>query len=117
MTCGLSPGERRAKLTAEHGAPRMLRDTAAALRLIGKRDKVHPVDAIAFAYRDHLAAAAWSASNRVHNGVPPLGIAVGGDEVIAVLDMRPALSAHGAWKPADPSLPDDWQPHRNREAS
>lgn len=104
--------KRRERLTAEHGASRHV-DTAAALRLLGVRDRVHPMDAYAYAYRDQAAADAWQASTAEHHGIQSLGTVVGGDEVIGVYDLRHAPGI----TPTDPSLPDDWQPHRKREAS
>jgi hypothetical protein len=101
----------RAELIAEHGKPRSV-DVAAALRLIGKRDQVHPRDAVAFAYRDHRAAQAWAASNLEHYGHPSLGWDVGGDAVIGVIDLRPELFRHGAGL-TSPSRPDDWLPPRH----
>jgi hypothetical protein len=111
MTCGLSHGERQEKLTREHGKSRHV-DTAAALRLLGLRDQVHPLDGYAYAYRDQAAADAWQESTFEHHGIPSLGTSVGGDEVIGVYDLR----ACPGIKPADPSMPDDWQPSRKREA-
>jgi hypothetical protein len=95
-------------LTAAHGEPRMV-DAGRALALLGLRGLVHPADAIAFAYRDQAAALAWQASNAVHNGLPALGTAVAGDEVVGVLDLRPALG-----RSMDPALPDDTPPPRLR---
>jgi hypothetical protein len=106
-------GERRRRLIAEHGNTHSA-DTAAALRLIGKRDQVHPRDAAAFAYRDRAAADAYAASNAEHNGIPSLGTAVKGDEIIGVLDLRGTLAEHGA-EPTDPRLPDDWKPSRSKQ--
>jgi hypothetical protein len=99
---------RRAALVAAHGEPRMI-DGGAALALLGLRGQVHPADVVAFAYRDRAAAAAWQASNAAHNGVPALGAAVAGDEVVGVLDLRPALGTA-----MDPALPDNAPPPRRR---
>lgn len=104
----IEPGdeERRRRLIAAHGRPQAVTDTAAALRLIGKRDQVHPRDAMAYTYRDQAAADAYAASNAEHNDIPSLGTAAIDGAVVGVLDLRPLLTATEA---TDPRRPDDWQ--------
>lgn len=115
--CGLTHEERKAKAEAEYGPVRILAGTGAILRLIGKRDEVHPRDALAIAYRDRAAAVASAAGNLKHHGHPSLGIAEYGGEAVGVLDLRPSYATDGI-AALDPSLPDDWQPPRsNRGAS
>jgi hypothetical protein len=96
------------KLRAHHGGGRRV-DTGAALRLIGKRDEVHPRDAIAFAYRDHAAARAYASANLELYGHPSLGTGIGGDEIIVVHDLRPSFTTHCLGVTA-PGHPDDWPP-------
>jgi hypothetical protein len=109
MCCGLSHEERRARLIEEHGQPRR-HDAGGALRLLGCRAAVHPRDVIASAYQDQAAAAAWAESNLAHYGHPSLGaVTVEGVGVVGVLDLRPALAAHGV-PPTDPARPDGWLP-------
>jgi hypothetical protein len=110
VSCDPGHAERRAKLIAEHGKPRHV-DEAAALRLIGERDQVHPHDVAAFAYQDHRAEQAWAASNLKHHGHPSLGSAIGGDAVIGVLDLRPECLRHGSVL-ISPHRPDHWLPPR-----
>lgn len=104
MTCGLTFTERRAQLAAEHGRARSV-DRAAALRLLGLRETVHPNNVVAFTYRDRAAAQAYHASNADHQGVPSLGITTCDGGVIGVLDLRPVLTEYGN-APTDPALPD-----------
>lgn len=112
---------RRAALTARHGQPRSLgrpAETAAALRALGLRGRVHPRDAFAFAYRDAAAAAAWQQATLTHHDTPSLGTcAAEGGGVTGVYDLRPALAgiaqdAGRSWAYTDPALPDDWTPPR-----
>jgi hypothetical protein len=108
MNCGLTHGERRAVLTAAHGLPRRA-DPGGALRVLGKRDLVHPRDVIAFVYRDQAAAEAWAASNVAHYGHPSLGLTPVDGGVLGVLDLRGVLECHGV-AVTDPAEPDDWLP-------
>jgi hypothetical protein len=118
VTCSPSHVERRARLIAEHGAPRplFLPKYGEVLRLFGMRQFVHPRDVAIFAYRDQPAADAWARTNLEHFGHPSLAAAVGGDEIVGVLDLRPSLALSDI-KPTDPSLPDDWRPWWKQEAS
>jgi hypothetical protein len=103
----MTRSERRAALIAEHGEPRMIWDKRAdALRLIGKRDEVHPLDVVACAYRDRAAAGAWRESGESHNQ-PTLGIAELDGEIISVIDLRPQLADDGRL-PTLLARPDDW---------
>ena len=109
----------RARLIAEHGAPRPLFPPkyGEVLRLFGLRQFVHPHDVTIFVYGDQAAADAWAKANLEHYGHPSLGRMVGGDEIIGVTDLRPSLASHGC-EPIDPLLPDDWRrASRKREAS
>lgn len=100
-----------ATLRARHGRSRPVVATRGALRLIGKRAEVHPRDVVAFAYRDQAAADAYTAANLERYGHPSLGMAVFGDEVIGVLDLRPGLASQGIGL-ISPLRPDDWRrPH------
>jgi len=96
-------------MEAEHGKPCILdrAATAAALRLAGKRDEVHPNDAVACAYRDRTAAEAWRASG-AENGQPTLGITELDGQVVALIDLRPQWAAD-CRVPVPPSLADDWK--------
>lgn len=118
MTCGLDHGERQDRLIAAYGKPRPLFPPkyGEVLRMFGIRQFVHPRDVMIFAYRDQAAAEAWAKSNLEHYGHPSLGRMVGGDEIIGVMDLRPALAGH-VGKPVDPMLPDDWRQPRKREAT
>jgi hypothetical protein len=96
----------RQQLWARYGQPESV-DTAAALRLIGKREEVHPRDAHAFRYQSVEAAEAYASANLEHWGHPTLGAHVGEDgSVVGVLDFRPQLASLDR-EPTDPSLPDD----------
>jgi hypothetical protein len=101
---------RRERLIAAHGQPAPA-DTGTALRLLGLRGQVHPLDAAAFIYRDQAAAAAWAEEDAEHYGVPRLGTAPVDGGVLSVLDLRPAIAAHAQragrpWRPTDPGRPD-----------
>jgi hypothetical protein len=98
----------RAELWHQYGRPKAA-DTAMALRLLGKRDEVHPRDAFACVYSSREAAEAFREANREHWGHPSLGIVVVDGGVLGVSDLRPALRGFGA-EPTNPALPDDWRP-------
>lgn len=96
--------QRRRQLEDAHGRP-VLAGAGDALRLLGLRDRVHPLDVIAFVYRDQAAADAWAASNADHYGHPCLGTIPVDGGVLGVLDLRPALAREGVG-PKDPAEPD-----------
>jgi hypothetical protein len=98
---------RRGALIAAHGQPVRFTDTAAALWLLNARHLIHPVDAMAFVYRDQAAADAYAKSNADHHDVRSLGTVPCDGGVLGVLDLRPALTRHGM-NTADPGLPDRW---------
>lgn len=99
-------------LRAKYGAPEKV-PTADALRWIGKRDEVHPRDAVAFRYPSHEAAEAFAAVNAEHHGVPNLGILETAEGWIGVLDLRPQLMEHGS-PVTYPELPDNWAPSQRQ---
>jgi hypothetical protein len=110
VTCGRTFEERQQALYGAHGRPKQV-DGGAALRLLGLRDRVHPIDVVAFAYRDQAAADAYAASNAEHHGLASLGTAPCDGGVVGVLDLRPALAEYGrSYEPADPRKPDHWFP-------
>lgn len=92
------------EMWAEYGQPTRA-DTAVALRTIGRRQAVHPNDAVAFLYRDQDAADAFAASNLEKNGLSTLGSYATPLGVIAVLDLRPSQVALGRAL-TDPSVSD-----------
>lgn len=95
-----------ASLRARYGRP-LTADVAGALRRLGLREAVHPLDAYAFRYDSQEAADAFAVSNLEHHGHPDLGSYLADDGgVVGVLDLRPALAPHVT----DPALPDDWRP-------
>jgi hypothetical protein len=100
--------QRRRRLITEHGEPRPVK-AAVPLELLGRRAEVHPRDAVAFAYRDLGAAAAWTETTREHYGIPSLGIVTVDGAIVGVYDLRAALAANGAGA-TSPRLPDNWTP-------
>jgi hypothetical protein len=103
--------ERRLALKARYGESASYRDIAGALRLIGKRDEVHPDDAYALVYPSRECAEVFAESNRRNNDVPSLGIIEHDGAWIGVLDLRhqatglitpPAVADDGgvAWREA-----------------
>jgi hypothetical protein len=92
------------ELRLRYGTP-VTADTAGALRRLGLRDTVHPLDAYAFRYQSQEAADAFAVSNREHHGHPDLGSYVAHGGVIGVIDLR-----HSLEHVTDPALPDDWRP-------
>lgn len=84
-------------------------DTAAALRLAGKRDEIHPLDAVAFLYPDRAYFEASAKRDREihHNDV--IGPFIAGDGLLGIVDIRRQVREHG-WRVTDPALPDDWSP-------
>jgi hypothetical protein len=96
---------RRQALFARFGRPESFRDTAVALRLIGKRDEIHPDDAYAFLYQSRESAEAFAESNRRHGDAIPLGIMPLGDQWLGVIDLRPQLLPRQTHDPAAPDIP------------
>lgn len=84
-------------------------DTAAALRLAGKRGEIHPVDAIAFIYPDAAYFEASAKRDREIHGNEVSGPFETAEGLTGVVSMVPQLRANG-WRVTDPSLPDDWTP-------
>lgn len=99
-------GRRKAALLAMGGQPRHV-SAAPALRLIGRRDEVHPVDVHACAYRTEALARAWHQLNLDHYGHPSLGVATVDGAVIGVLDLRPVLAGFRV-APVPPDYPDNY---------
>lgn len=98
----------RAELVGRYGEPARV-DNAAALRLLGRRDEVHPRDVSACVYQSREAAQAWADANREHWRHPSLGIVAVDGGVLGVTDLRSALREFGT-KPTDPTWSDDWTP-------
>jgi hypothetical protein len=84
-------------------------DTAAALRLAGKRDEIHPLDAVAFLYPDRAYFEASAGRDREihHNDVHGPYVTDAG--LLGIVDIRPQLREQGL-RVTDPALPDDWSP-------
>lgn len=103
-----SHSEIRAPLVREYGNPKIV-DTAWALRMLGKRDEIHPRNAFAAVYPSEEAAQAYADANSEHWGYVSVGrIPVDGG-ILGVTDLR------RAWRDldhpiTDPALPDDWKP-------
>jgi hypothetical protein len=81
---------RREYMWERYGRPVTV-DAATALRMLGITD-VDPSEVHAFRYRDREAADAYASANLEHYGHPTLGSYILGDEVIGVLDFRPAIA-------------------------
>lgn len=81
--------DRREEMWARYGVPKTV-DTSVALHTIGRRQEVHPKDAIAFLYRDQEAADAFAVSNLEHYGHQSLGSYATPDGVVGVIDIRHA---------------------------
>lgn len=96
------PTDRREAMWARYGVPKTA-DTAQALRTIGRRQEVHPKDAIAFLYANQEAADAFAATNLEHHGHQSLGSYATADGVVGVIDIRAAQEAlgHAATDPAE----------------
>lgn len=108
---------RREALRAKYGQPEHF-DRFAALRLIGRRDEVHPDDALAFLYASREAAEAFAATNERYSSIRPLGIMEHDGAWLGVLDLRGTL---GRSPITDPAVADDgghtwraasWRPPR-----
>jgi hypothetical protein len=97
---------RKHQLVQAGGQPRHVPE-APALRALGLRGQVHPLDAHACLYSSAQMAAAWAQLNLDHYGHPSLGILVVEGGVIGVIDLRPALAAHGCL-PVPPGQPDHY---------
>lgn len=82
-------------------------DTAAALRLVGLRDTIHPDDAIAFIYpdREYFEASASRGREIHHNLVH--GPYETPEGLMAIVDMTPQLREMSGIAVTDPALPDD----------
>jgi hypothetical protein len=81
-------------------------DTPAVLRALGLRDTIHPADAFAFTYPNRAEFEESAAANRdLGNTVHGPWLTEAG--VVAVVDIRPQLTAKGGG-PTDPALPDDY---------
>jgi len=83
--------------------------TGVALRLIGKREEVHPRDAWACVWRDAALAEFSCQANREHYGHRVWGPVMTDGGLLEVVDLRPALEREGL-RLTDPALPDDWKP-------
>lgn len=98
-----------AVLRIQYGSPRHYADTAAALRLVGKRNEIHPRDAHAFVYPSQEAADAFATANVEGHDIDTWHTALDSGEVLGVLDLRRSLKRLGNTI-TDPSLPDNWRP-------
>lgn len=99
----------RGDLYQRYGRPMPLSRCGTALRIMNRRDDIHPRDAIAVLYPSMDAAEAFAALNRDHFGhdvIGPLPVPAG---ALAVVDLRQQLTDLGG-EPTDPALPDDWSP-------
>jgi hypothetical protein len=96
------------QLRARYGMAKMLTTAQAgdALRFLGKRHEVHPIDVIAFLYASQEACDAFADGNLRHNGSPDLGSYPTGEGVIGICDLRPQFAEFGV-APTDPAKPDD----------
>jgi len=108
---------RQQALFARFGRPEIYRDTAAALRLIGKRDHVHPDDAFACIYQTREAAEAFGESNLRHGDVIPLGVVEHDGAWLGVSDLRPQLLARHITDPAAPDDAREWRKQQRAAAS
>jgi len=90
--------------------------TAAALRLAGLRDEVHPHDAMAFIYPDRAYFERSAARDRelLRNDVH--GPYETPEGLLGIVDIRPQLRERGL-RATDPELPDDWTPPRVRRGT
>lgn len=95
-------------LRARYGQPVAV-EPGPALRLFGRRNEIHPRDVVACLHSSTEAAEAFTAANREHWHHDTLGPVVVDGGVLAVVDLRGALRAHGC-EPTDPRLPDDHRP-------
>jgi len=86
--------DRREEMWAQYGVPQAA-DTATALRTIGRRQEVHPKDAIAFLYSNQEAADAFAAANLEHHGHQSLGSYATAEGVVGVIDIRAAQEVLG----------------------
>jgi hypothetical protein len=84
-------------------------DTAAALRLAGRRDEIHPADAMAFTYPDREYFEASAKRDRENNGNEVIGPFETDEGLIGIVSMQPQMRARG-WEVTDPALPDDYGP-------
>ena len=98
----------RHRLIERYGRPKPV-DAGEALRLIGKRDEVHPRDVIACVYQGDEAVDAFLDVNHRHEGMVSIGRVTVEDGVLAVTDLRPQLRRMGSMV-TDPALPDDYRP-------
>jgi hypothetical protein len=90
-------------------------DGGLALRVIGRRDEVHPCDVLAFSYPSQALADLFAFLNVECGGHTLLGRAMLDNGLLSVIDLRPDLrrftdDADLDWEPTDPALPDDWRP-------
>lgn len=95
-------------LLSRYGHPVRLNTAGAglALRDLGFRRVVHPLDVAGFAFPNERAAVAWCCLFRERWGYPVLGITVAGDGTAAgVLDLRLAMDERGLPR-TDPASPD-----------
>ena len=94
-------------LYERYGMPVRLSAAGTVLRLMGRRDDIHPRDVVASLYPSVEAAEAFAALNREHFGhdvIGPVAVPAG---AVAVVDMRRTLAALQK-QPTDPALPDDY---------
>jgi hypothetical protein len=105
-----------AELRARFGEAPMLTmgEAGDALRKLGLRDQVHPRDVVGFRYATQEGWDESARSNLEHHGHADLGSFVTGEGVTGLVDIRHAMPEGQL---TDPSKPDDWDPHTEREAA
>jgi hypothetical protein len=91
-------------------------DTAAALRLAGRRGDIHPHDAIAFIYPDRAYFEESAGRDREIHGNEVIGPMMTECGLIAVVSIVPQMRREG-YPATDPALPDNWEPARKKRAS
>lgn len=104
VTCGLTHEERHDALRARYGPIRQA-DAGMALRLAGLREKVHPLDVIAYLYQSREAAEAYAESNQEHYGHSSLAVIPCDTGVTGIIDLRPFMRREGMCV-MFPGLPD-----------
>lgn len=81
-------------------------DTAAALRLAGLREKIHPRDAVAFIYPGRAYFDASARRDREIHRNDVHGPFETADGLLGIVDIRPAVREAGILA-TDPAMPDD----------
>lgn len=95
---------RRQALWDRYGIPTPY-DTAKALRALGQRDKVHPVDSYAYLHETREAADAYAKADMEEHGHPTWILCLPDVGWVVVIDFRPCLLEHKV-PLRDPQEPD-----------